>query len=140
MRNIVGLVLLLFYVNSYAGSLENVQDTKELCQKAADTFGAGKAKESFDVLKPYWPMPKQEMENLSYQTETQLQMVSERFGEILGADFVDTKVAGTSFVRHTYIVKFEKHAVRYICLFYKPRDEWFVNGVFWDDQTPALFN
>ncbi|EON90563.1 hypothetical protein MARLIPOL_18148 [Marinobacter lipolyticus SM19] len=139
MKILIGFLALTFSINAFAGSLLTVEDTKSLCQKAADTFGAGKAKESFNILQPYWPMPSEEINNLAYQTETQLKMVSERFGKILGADFVGTKVAGTSFVKHTYIGKFEKHAVRYVCMFYKPKSEWVVNAVFWDDQTPALF-
>ena len=122
MKYLICFTLFLFSLNTFAGALTTVEDTKSLCQKAADTFGAGKAKESFEILKPYWPLPKQEIDNLAYQTESQLTMVTSRFGQILGSDFVGTKVAGTSFVQHTYIAKFEKHAVRYICLFYKPKN------------------
>lgn len=120
--------------------ITNIEGTKQLCQKAADAFGAGNPKESFQILKAHWPLPSEEIDNMAYQTETQLKMLSARFGKSLGSDFVNTKIAGSSFVQHTYIGKFEKHAVRYVCVFYKPENEWVVNVVYWDDQTPALFN
>jgi hypothetical protein len=123
-----------------ADPIKDIEGTKQLCQKAADAFGAGDPKRSMEILKPHWPLPTEEINNLAYQTENQLKMVSSRFGQVLGADFVGTKIAGKSFVQHTYIGKFEKHAVRYICVFYKPKGEWLVNSVYWDDQTPALFN
>lgn len=139
MKVIVSFLALVFSISAFSKPLTTVADTKSLCQKAADAFGKGNAKKSFDILQPYWPMPAQELANLAYQTETQLKMVAQRFGKVLGADFVGTQIAGTSFVKHTYIGKFEKHAVRYVCMFYKPKNEWVVNAVYWDDQTAALF-
>jgi hypothetical protein len=140
MKYLLTIATIIFSLNGYSETLETIEDTKSLCQKAADQFGSGDSTGSFQTLKEYWPLPPQEIDNLAYQTETQLKTVSERFGKILGADFVSTKVAGTSFVQHTYIGKFEKHAIRYICVFYKPKNKWVVNAVYWDDQTPALFN
>ena len=140
MKLIITIFSLLIAANVNAASIANVESTKELCQKAAAAFGSGDAKKSFEILKPYWPLPAEELDNLAYQTESQLKMVASRFGAILGSDFVGTKIAGDSFVQHTYVVKFEKHAVRYICMFYKPKSEWVVNGVHWDDKTALLFN
>lgn len=140
MKNIVVTLSILLSISATAEPIKSIDGTKQLCQKAADAFGSGNPKKSMEILKPHWPLPIEEIDNLAYQTESQLKMVSSRFGSILGSDFVGTKVAGNSFVQHTYIGKFEKHAVRYICVFYKPKEEWVVNAVYWDDQTPALFN
>ncbi|MBN4058254.1 hypothetical protein JYT55_00715 [Mariprofundus ferrooxydans] len=139
MRIIIGLVLLLCSFSVNAASITDIKDTNRVCQKAAAIFGTGDAKVSFETLKPYWPLPKEEIDNLAYQTESQLKMVSSRFGKILGSDFVSTRRAGNSFVRHTYIIKFEKHAVRYMCTFYKPKNIWLVNEIVWDDQIRQLF-
>lgn len=35
--------------------------------------------------------------------------------------------------------KFENHAHRFVCIFYRPEDEWLVNTVHWDDQATLLF-
>ena len=140
MKFVVSFFVLLLSLNVSAKPLKSVKDTKQVCQKAADAFGSGDPKGSMEVLKKYWPLPSEEIDNLAYQTESQLKMVSSRFGSVLGADFVNTKVAGDSFVQHTYIGKFEKHAVRYICVFYKPKSDWVVNAVYWDDKTPLLFD
>lgn len=140
MRYITTVLLSFLALSATADSIKTIEETKVLCQQAADLFGAGKPKQSMEILKPYWPLPVEEIDNLAYQTESQMKMASTRFGSVLGADFVSTKVAGSSFVQHTYIGKFEKHAVRYICLFYKPKDSWVVNAVYWDDQTPLLFD
>ena len=136
----IAILSIFLSISATAEPIRDIEGTKQLCQKAADAFGAGNPKQSMEILKPHWPLPVEEINNLAYQTESQLKMASSRFGKILGADFVGTKIAGTSFIQHTYIGKFEKHAVRYVCVFYKPKQEWVVNSVYWDDQTPALFN
>ncbi|MFT7387430.1 MAG: hypothetical protein ACI8VC_000670 [Candidatus Endobugula sp.] len=48
-RLIIATIVLSF--NCQAGSLKTIADTKILCQAAADSFGAGNAKESFQLLK-----------------------------------------------------------------------------------------
>lgn len=139
MKKTVVALSLLLSLSVTAAPIKDINGTKQLCQKAADAFGAGNPKLSMEILKPHWPLPVEELNNLAYETENQLKMVSSRFGSVLGVDFVGTKTAGSTFVEHTYIGKFENHAVRYVCTFYKPKTEWVVNAVYWDDQIHALF-
>ncbi|WP_136678485.1 hypothetical protein [Neptunomonas sp. XY-337] len=139
MKKIVAVASLLFACSASAAPITDIAGTKALCGKAAEAFGSGDPKASINLLKPHWPLPTEEIDNLAYQSESQLKMVTSRFGKVLGSDYVSSKVAGNSFVQHIYIGKFEKHAVRFLCVFYKPKQEWIVNAVFWDDQTPLLF-
>jgi hypothetical protein len=140
MKFLLGIVAVIFSANIFAGTITTVEATKDLCGKAAEAFGKGDPKKSFQILKPFWPIASEELDNMAYQTASQISMITSQIGEILGSDYVGSKTAGDSFVQHTYIGKFEKHAVRYICVFYKPRTEWVVNGVYWDDKTRLLFD
>jgi len=135
---VIGFLILSFNLN--AENLKTMEQTKKLCGDAVESFSKNKVAESFDILRTYWPLPKQELDNLSYQTTTQLASVSGRFGSSIGSDFIKTQEAGSSFIQHTYAIKFEKHALRYVCLFYKPKQNWVVNSVYWDDKTPLFFN
>ncbi|WP_027329269.1 hypothetical protein [Marinimicrobium agarilyticum] len=139
MKYIIAFAGLVVSLSAWADPITDISGTKELCQKAANAFGAGNPKESYEILKPYWPLPEEEISNLAYQTESQLKTVASRFGNILGSDFIGSQEAGDSFVQHTFIGKFEKHAVRFICVFYRPKSEWIVNAVYWDDSTQKLF-
>jgi len=139
LKYIIAIFVLALSLSALADPITDVSGTKKLCQNAAEAFGSGNPKKSYEILKPHWPLPAEEISNLAYQTESQLKMVSSRFGDILGSDFIGSKEAGNSFVQHTFIAKFEKHAVRFICVFYKPSNEWLVNSVYWDDSTPKLF-
>ena len=139
MRNSILLVCLLFAVPAFGQSLKTIKATQEKCAEGAKYFAQNKIKESFSVLKEYWPMPEEEINDLIYKTETQLAMVSSRFGKILSSDYIKSETAGDSFTRHTFTIKFEKHAVRYLCVFYKPKDIWLVNSITWDDDIDLLF-
>lgn len=139
MKKITFILGLLIASNSLAKGLDTPEQTKELCSLAAAQFGAGKIPESFNTLRDYWPLPEAELNNLSYQTTSQLEMVKGRFGNFLGSDFVRTKTAGLSFIQHTYVIKFQKHAARYMCVFYKPEKQWVINSIIWDDSTTLLF-
>jgi len=139
MKKLLILITILISSKSYASGLKTEADTKNLCVQAAKQFGTGKVKESFNTLKEFWPLPEQEIDNLSYQTTSQLQMVGGRFGELLGSDYISTQKAGNTFVKHTYVIKYQNHALRYICTFYKPKDLWVINSLTWDDETSLLF-
>ncbi len=139
MNIISGIILTIISFNALASGLVTSSETKNLCENAASLLSKGKISESFNSLKPYWPIPAAEIDNLSYQTETQLKMVSKRFGKPIGTDFIKTQKAGDSFIKHTFILKHEKTSIRYICVFYKPKTKWLVNSVSWDDKTALLF-
>ncbi|EJI1281113.1 hypothetical protein ACT21L_004563 [Vibrio vulnificus] len=141
MKKLSMLVMLGFAANAYAApNITDVEKTKSLCQDAAALFAEGNIKASMDKLAPHWPLPVEEIQSLTYQTESQLKLVHSRFGSSLGAEHVSSKKAGSSFVQHNYIINFDKHAIRYLCIFYKPKSNWLVNTVHWDDKTILLFN
>lgn len=95
---------------------------------------------AFDMMIEHWPLPKEEIQNLAYQTKSQLTMVASRFGSVTGTEFIRSDEIGESYRRFIYIQKFERHATRWMIVFYKPREEWVVNAVYWDDKTTALFD
>jgi len=113
-------------------------ETKQICARSAEMISSGKIEDAYQQLIPFWPLPKEEIQNLGYQTKSQLGMVGERFGAPTMAEFVSTSLAGTSILRHDFLLKHEKHAIRFSCVFYKPRDTWYVNAVFWDDKPHTL--
>lgn len=125
---------------SAANPLKTPDDTRALCDDAVKALAQSKIRQSFALLKPHWPLPAEEIDNLSYQTESQLKMVASRFGAPTGTDFVGSKSAGQSLIRHVYLAKFERHAIRYTCTFYKPGATWLVNSIQWDDKVGSLLD
>lgn len=139
MKPLLFILTMFFSVSAYSLGLSTESEAKKLCDKSSYQFGQGQIKESFNTLKQHWPLPEEEITNLIYKTESQLQMVGSRFGTVLGSDFINTKKVGNSFVKYTYVIKYQNHALRYMCIFYKPQNLWVLNSVLWDDETKQLF-
>ncbi|WP_161602042.1 hypothetical protein [Aliiglaciecola lipolytica] len=95
----------------------------------------------FEILKPYWNLSEDDLKKLAERSHRQLESVSENIGSPLKQyEFVMTKTAGASLVQHSYMVKFDSTAIRYVCVFYKPEDTWYVHSVNWDNLVSLLFN
>ena len=139
MKKVLSTILLVSGLNIFANNLITISDTKDICKNSLYSIQKGKVNKAFNDVKKFWPLPPAEIDNVAYQTKVQLDMVSKRFGNAIGIDFIRTKEAGKSFLEHTYILKYENTSIRYICTFYKPSDKWLINSIRWDDKTSLLF-
>lgn len=86
-------IALLLPVSALVHATPAEDQTKPICMEAAQHFAAGNYDLAYQRLLPHWPLPKEEVQNLGYQTKTQLKMVGERFGASLGAEYVATLAA-----------------------------------------------
>ena len=55
-------------------------------------------------------------------------------GKYEGRELISQKSAGTSLVIYSYLVKHEKQPVRFIFMFYKPKDQWELYRFNYDDS------
>ena len=137
MKHALAIALLVSGAAS-AETATTTEQTQAICGGAAALFASGEHDRDYESLLPHWPLPKEEIQNLGYQTKTQMGMVGDRFGQSLGAEHVETIPAGESLVRHVFLIKHEKHALKFSCVFYKPKNTWFVNTIHWDDKPHTL--
>jgi hypothetical protein len=138
MISITILLLTLPCIVSGEG-FSSLNNAREITDKAMGYFKLDKISEGYSVLKPYWPLPSVEIDNLINKTTTQWPMVKQRFGESLGTEFIKEERVGKSFVRYTYLHKFNNHAIRWLFILYKPKGQWVINGVSFDDNVNELF-
>jgi hypothetical protein len=122
-----------------ADDFASLADARKVADKAVALFRQEKIVEGYAGLKPYWPLPPVEIDNLANQTNTQWPMVKQRFGSSIATEFVEEKRVGESFARYVYLQKFRNHAIRWIFMFYKPSDRWVINSVAFDDRVGLLF-
>jgi hypothetical protein len=134
------LTIIAFASFTHAKGLKNDKQTKDLATRATNLFGEEKIKEGFLLLKPHWPMPEAEIENLINQTEMQWSVVEKRFGKSISVEFIREERIAESFIKYLFMQKFENHAIRWEIIFYKPRDIWKMNMVKWDDKIHLLFS
>ena len=145
MRVWFSLVVLVFAVAGAAQPapavppLTTTADARKVADRAVALFQQEKLSEGYDVLKPHWPLAPVEIDSLANQTETQWPMVKQRFGASIATEFISEKKAGASFVQYVYLQKFERHAIRWVFVFYRPKDAWIVNSFSFDDSVSLLF-
>lgn len=133
------MIFLSVAVSACGESLKSEKDIKKLADDFMAEISKGFYKEAFNMLKPFWPLPETEINNLADQTESQLKTVANRFGKLLGFEYIQSNRIGDSYIRFMYIQKFANHATRWMIVFYRPLEEWIVNAVVWDDKTHELF-
>lgn len=133
------LALLLVPAALPADSFASPAEARQLADRVVALFVQEKIVEGYELLKPYWPLAPVEIDSLANQTGTQWPVVKQRFGASLGSEFISLRQAGQSLVELVYLHKFERHAIRWVFVFYKPADRWLINGVSFDDSISLLF-
>ncbi|UXY17264.1 hypothetical protein N8I74_09720 [Chitiniphilus purpureus] len=133
------LLALIAPVASYADDFATLADVRKAADRAIALFREEKFVEGYDSLKPYWPLPAVEVDNMANQTSVQWPLVRQRFGLSIGTEFVSQVEGGPSLARLVYLQKFQRHALRWVFTFYKPKDRWVINSVSFDDQIQLLF-
>ncbi|HUF74063.1 MAG TPA: hypothetical protein VMR74_14355 [Gammaproteobacteria bacterium] len=134
------LVMLVLPRLASAEELASLAEARMLADNAVALFKDEKFAEGYGLLTPYWPLEPAEINDLVGQTLGQWPIVQQRFGTAVSTEFVSEASAGNSFVRYTYLHKFQNHAIRWIFTFYSANDTWVVNGVSFDDQIDLLFD
>ena len=99
----------------------------------------GEIEKAFDRVKPYFPIPQEQFANLVARTESQLSGSERDFGKMLEYKFVREERVKDFLIRFTFIIKHELTVTRWKFLYYRPKDRWLLNSLYWDDQVESLF-
>ena len=139
-RILIAIALLLVSARAVAaGGLKTEAETLALTNRMMDTAMEQSPDAVFSQLKPHWPLDAAEIDALAGTAKMQWQMVATRFGQPLGYELVSTERIGGSFVRYVYLQKFDKHALRWVFSYYRPKDIWLANTFKFDDQLESLY-
>ncbi|HPU86983.1 MAG TPA: hypothetical protein PL088_01245 [Spirochaetota bacterium] len=133
-------IALVVAATAQANTLGAKQDTRRIADEFMKKIQTGDFDAAFGGIKIFFPIPEDEFNNLVTQTKNQFQMVKNRFGTTIGYELFKEESIKDLMVKYTYIMKFEKHIIRWMFIFYKPTQGWLLNWFHWDDKIDALFN
>ena len=139
MRAWIIVLIIIVAQSASAASLNEISETKSLSNKIMQHFLKAEFVEGLDIAKAYWPLPPVEIDGLANQINTQWSIVQQRFGKPTGMEFIQEERLGKSFVRFYYLHKFENHAIYWKFTYYKPKNEWKINGITFQDNLEFLF-
>ena len=136
---VVTLTILSFSSIAQQKYLTGIQETRSLSEKIARLFEQNEISDAFDVLRPFWPIPENEVDQLEEKTIKYLNLVNQRFGESIGTIKVKNEVISDIALRETYLIRYERTAIRIIVTYYKSQNGWIVNAFKWDDSFAEEF-
>jgi hypothetical protein len=129
---IIITVLLICFVQS-----ANAKEPKEITEKFFKMVQSGKIPEAYDQLFAGSQIPDQKpqaVDLLKRQTASGLPM----YGNILGVELIREEKIGQSLVRLVYILKSEMAPTVWEFYFYKPKSDWFLGNILFNDEFKSL--
>lgn len=136
---LTAILLAVLSNTSLADTLPSPASARELTDKVMTFVAKGEIEAGIRLLKPYSVVPDAEFEAAIGQLKLQVPVMRERFGKILGSEFLREDPTGNSLIRITQLQKFEKHPMRWIFIFYKSDNGWVLNTFYFDDNIRSLF-
>jgi hypothetical protein len=138
------LVLLLLFVcqqsEAQQSSLRNLSDVKTFSDGFMSLVGAGKYDEAFKRARPIIILPLAELDAAAAQANSQMPQIQARVGKPKGYEFLREQRLGESLVRHQYIAKHERFAMRWNFVFYNTGSGWVLAEFKFDTNVSSLFS
>lgn len=129
--------MLLVVFTIFTSQLVHAKEPQALADDFFKLIRSGKIAEAYDQLLQGSQIPAQKpqaVEVLKKQTETALPI----FGNIVGVEKIREEKIGTSIVRLVYVLKSEIAPTVWELYFYKPKADWFLGNIMFNDQFQLL--
>lgn len=111
------------------------------CHSLTTFFMEDEIYDFFERIKEIWIIPSDEIDYLEQKTIKHLNLVNERFGNVIGSSLVKSEYLDSLLYRLTFVVKFEYHAIKLRYTFYNGlENKWFLNNFKWDDGISELLD
>lgn len=136
---VLALVLCALSLTVKAEVLKGPQEARQLADRIMSKVGSGDVDSGLTLMKPYLIVPEVELEAQRNQAKLQWPLLSQRFGACIGQEFIREDRVGESLLRLVYIQKFERHAMRWVFIFYRNNEGWVLNTFKFDDAIQTIF-
>jgi hypothetical protein len=123
-----------------AAPLRSDRDIQTLCEETLANVVAGDVSRGIGALRPYATgISVEDVDSLETQLRAQAATITKNYGDPLGFAFISGENLRDTVMRLVYIVKYQRHMIRWSFIFYKPVDSWILDYVNYDDSVEALF-
>lgn len=123
-----------------APPLKTDRDVQALCEQALAGIQAGAFVQGIAVLRPYaTSISTEDVDSLEKQLGEQAPTIRKNYGDAIGFLFISKETLANTVLKLVYLVKYERHIIRWTFIFYKPVDSWVLDYFNYDDSIEALF-
>ncbi len=114
-------------------------DALALCEVFHERVVAGRYKEAFTQIRPYFPVSQARVDKIESETTEQLGMAELQFGKALDHSFVSADQVQGTVLRFRFLQRFDRDAIFWEFVFYRPQNVWLINALGFDDEIRDLF-
>ena len=115
-------------------------DIQDLCENALSHIVDGDVAKGIAILRPYaLSISKSDMDSLENQLVGQAETIRESYGDPIGYVLISRVNLKDTVLKTVYVVKYERHLIRWTFIFYKPYDSWILDFFNYDDSIEDLF-
>jgi hypothetical protein len=138
-------VLLLLLAASLSDSqapapLHTEKDVQNLCENALSHIVNGDVEEAIAALRPYATnISKDDVDSLENHLLGQESTIRDNYGVPIGYVLISRENLMDTILKAVYVVKYERHLIRWSFIFYKPYDSWILDYFNYDDSIEDLF-
>ena len=121
-------------------ALRTERDVQNLCENVLSQVVNGELEKGIATLRPYAiGISKEDMDSLENQFLGQEGTIRESYGDPIGYVLISKENLKDTILKTVYVVKYERHLIRWTFIFYKPYDSWVLDYFNYDDRIDALF-
>lgn len=122
-------------------ALRTERDVRNLCENALSHIVEGDPAQGISMLRPYATgISKEDVDSLENQLLGQAGTIKQSYGEAIGYVLISEEDLSDTILKAVYVVKYERHLIRWTFIFYKPYDSWILDYFNYDDRIEALFS
>ncbi len=140
-RTLILVIALVFSHESGAqqSTLKNLADVKTFSEGFMGLVGSGKHDEAFKRARSIIIIPLVELDAVVAQANSQMPQIIARAGKPKGYEFIREQKVGESLIRHQYIARHERFAMRWNFVFYNTGSGWVLAEFKFDTNLSSLF-
>ncbi|MCK9469493.1 MAG: hypothetical protein M0Q49_08750 [Porticoccaceae bacterium] len=140
-RYFVGLLttLLLLSADAQARGFSSTRQVLDFGNQVMMDVSQVRLDDAWRQMKSHSNIPAAGIDSFGRQYRAHYDQAIRHYGPSVGVEMMKTEMAGNSFLRATYLVKYEATAITWFMIFYKVRDTWVLNEFNYDILSNANF-
>ncbi|MCK9563268.1 MAG: hypothetical protein M0R02_11185 [Bacteroidales bacterium] len=132
-------ILLLLSADVQARGFASTKQVLDFGNQVIMDISQVRLDDAWRKMKSHSNIPAGGIDNFGRQYRAHYEQAIRHYGPSVGVEMMKTEMAGNSFLRATYLVKYEATAITWFMIFYKVRDTWVLNEFNYDLLSNANF-
>lgn len=138
---LVGAICLFIatVASARADTLKSLEDAVRVSDDVMQQVEVMDMERFFEILAPYFVIPKKELEAFALQYQNQMRQVGDRYGKTIDVKLAKEERIEDFLYQRIYLQRLERHFLLWEITFYKPNGGWVVNNINFHDSRAKVF-